>query len=306
MNTTNPRLYISAINFASVSVAMYALIVFYVVMAEDLKPYKPFQKFLVVKLVIFFSFWQDVAISVLAHYHVIKETDYWTADNIRTGLVAILICFEMIGFAIMHTYAFPYREYRPNERVKTKKWWKGLVDALNPIDFIKEIWYGAVYMWNVLIRKQHKKGRVVRTPSKKAKAGALRRQTSWVYGKHGELKEVPGEGDIEASRPLTAGTTDIHEEEMGSIVEEEETDEEESISDAVAVADERGRVRFVGGAANVDMSLLVSRLSMRDDVETVIDPHQPATVPVNQPRIASPQVAQVRSTHGIINSGNQA
>jgi uncharacterized membrane-anchored protein len=45
----------------AVTIAMYCLIQFYVQMRVDLARHKPFLKVLCIKLVIFFSFWQNVS-----------------------------------------------------------------------------------------------------------------------------------------------------------------------------------------------------------------------------------------------------
>ncbi|RKP10399.1 organic solute transporter Ostalpha-domain-containing protein, partial [Thamnocephalis sphaerospora] len=140
------HLYVVAVNFISVTVAMYALVTFYMVVSEDLKPFKPFYKFICVKLVIFFCFWQYVAISMLASFGLIHETEYWTKANIANGLNSIIICFEMIIFATLHVKAFDYRPYRPENRKRTKIW-RGFVDSMNPMDSLREIWFGVQYFW---------------------------------------------------------------------------------------------------------------------------------------------------------------
>jgi len=57
--------YIDNISF---TIALYYLVLFYEVLAEDLKYYKPLAKFLVIKSVIFFAFWQGVTISLLVNF----------------------------------------------------------------------------------------------------------------------------------------------------------------------------------------------------------------------------------------------
>jgi len=126
---------------------MYSLITFYLAMRKELVPYQPFLKFLCIKLVIFFTFWQSVVLGLLGHFGVIKPTEYWSVTNIATGVQAIVVCFEMIIFSILHIRAYPYNIYRPSDRIKLRRWWRGFVDALNPFDLIKEIYHGIRWMF---------------------------------------------------------------------------------------------------------------------------------------------------------------
>lgn len=68
-----------------------------------------------------------------------------SVSHICSGLNSLLICFELIPFAVYFAKAFDYRPYRPEDRKHTPKRWKALVDALNPWDFIREIWAGFIY-----------------------------------------------------------------------------------------------------------------------------------------------------------------
>lgn len=47
------------LNF-SVSMALYALVIFYHLFAKELAPHKPLAKFLCIKGIVFFSFWQVI------------------------------------------------------------------------------------------------------------------------------------------------------------------------------------------------------------------------------------------------------
>jgi len=97
----------------SVTIAMYAVLQFYVTMKEELSPYKPLMKFFAVKAVVFLTFWQESSLSILTMAGVIKPTSYWSAAEIQVGISAILACFEMAIFGFMHIKAFTYLPYRP-------------------------------------------------------------------------------------------------------------------------------------------------------------------------------------------------
>ncbi|KAI7818799.1 organic solute transporter subunit alpha/Transmembrane protein, partial [Gamsiella multidivaricata] len=110
----NPKfghVWIMMINFVSVSMATYFLIMFYVTIREDLKDYDPFYKFLAVKLVVFFSFWQSIVVEGLVYFGLIKATKYWSTSDISVGINAVLIDIEMVFFALMHLRAFSYKPY---------------------------------------------------------------------------------------------------------------------------------------------------------------------------------------------------
>ncbi|KAI1299827.1 hypothetical protein EDD11_006363 [Mortierella claussenii] len=112
----NPKfghVWILLISTTSVTIATYFLIMFYFTIREDLKEYSPFYKFLAVKLVVFFSFWQAIVIEGLVYFGLIKATTYWSTADISVGINAILIDVEMVFFAIMHLKAFSYKPYVP-------------------------------------------------------------------------------------------------------------------------------------------------------------------------------------------------
>ncbi|KAF9290982.1 hypothetical protein BGZ68_005569 [Mortierella alpina] len=115
----NPKfghVWIMIINFTSVTLATYFLIMFYLTIRVDLKDYSPFYKFMAVKLVVFFSFWQSVVIEGLVWFGLIKATTYWSTNDISVGINALLIDFEMVFFAFMHVKAFSYEPYIPKIR----------------------------------------------------------------------------------------------------------------------------------------------------------------------------------------------
>lgn len=73
---------------------------------------RPIPKFLCVKGILFFSFWQSIGISILVAAHVIARLGpYKDAEHISVGLNDTLICLEMPIFAIAHNYAFSYKDF---------------------------------------------------------------------------------------------------------------------------------------------------------------------------------------------------
>jgi len=58
-NFKSGYLYVSGINNMSISLSLYCLVLFYMATEERLAPFDPFYKFLTVKAILFFSFWQS-------------------------------------------------------------------------------------------------------------------------------------------------------------------------------------------------------------------------------------------------------
>jgi len=65
---------------------MYFLILFYHVVQKELKPFNPVSKFLCIKIVIMFAFWQGILISLLGYLGVLNEQNVslgkdWTSEE---------------------------------------------------------------------------------------------------------------------------------------------------------------------------------------------------------------------------------
>ncbi|GBB88816.1 hypothetical protein RclHR1_15410001 [Rhizophagus clarus] len=111
----NGYIWISLIYNVSCSLCFYCLIIFYVCTKDDLKPYRPVPKFLCVKAIIFFSFWQSFALSILVSLGIIHDTDEGSAESFSVSIQDFLITIEMLFAAWAHNYAFSYKDYiEPN------------------------------------------------------------------------------------------------------------------------------------------------------------------------------------------------
>jgi hypothetical protein len=110
-----PQFAIVMIENVSVSLAFSGLLKFYHATADDLRWCQPFSKFLCIKGVVFMTFWQGLVITMVVSVH---GDDASKAANIQN----VLICLEMLFFAIAHWCVFPPEEwqenYRPTEYAK--------------------------------------------------------------------------------------------------------------------------------------------------------------------------------------------
>jgi hypothetical protein len=111
-------LYITLIYNFSISLALYALFLFYFATRDLLRPFDPVLKFFTVKSVIFLSFWQGVMLAILESLKVIRPVigEDGVKEDLSTGSVAagyqnFLICIEMFFAAIALKYAFPISVY---------------------------------------------------------------------------------------------------------------------------------------------------------------------------------------------------
>nr|UJH94625.1 Tm184 [Starmerella bombicola] len=88
----------------SVTLALNALMAFWVCLKADLNPYRVVLKFLSVKLIVFFSYWQTLSLSLVSSLG-------WISNDSLKLWGNSLICWESVGFAIVHWYAFPASDY---------------------------------------------------------------------------------------------------------------------------------------------------------------------------------------------------
>ncbi|KIR56013.1 hypothetical protein I315_01077 [Cryptococcus gattii Ru294] len=140
------EVYLDAIDFVSISVALYGLIVFYVLCKDELKGKRPLSKFLAIKLIVFFTFYQNFLFSILQSHGVIKGTAMWTATNVSDGLSALCTCVEMVIFSIYMGWAYSWSDYtdpqkNPYQRATNfKTYLQAIWDTINLSDFFSEIY----------------------------------------------------------------------------------------------------------------------------------------------------------------------
>ncbi|KAF7333407.1 hypothetical protein MVEN_02356500 [Mycena venus] len=137
--------YLSAVDFISISVALYGLLLFYGLTKDELVGKRPLAKFLCIKLIVMFTFYQSFVFTLLEG-RVITATLYWSETNIANGLNALTICVEMVLFALAMWWAYPSSEYalQPGQYGKISGW-RAIWDSINFMDFAREIWASVRY-----------------------------------------------------------------------------------------------------------------------------------------------------------------
>ncbi|KAK3188089.1 hypothetical protein Dsin_027650 [Dipteronia sinensis] len=108
----------------SVSLALYSLVIFYHVFAKELEPHNPLAKFMCIKGIVFFCFWQGVVLEILVAVGVIKSHHFWLdVEHIEEAIQNILVCMEMVVFSVLQQYAYHVAPYsgEVGSKMKLKK-----------------------------------------------------------------------------------------------------------------------------------------------------------------------------------------
>mmetsp|Transcript_6765 Transcript_6765/g.11019 ORF Transcript_6765/g.11019 Transcript_6765/m.11019 type:complete len:463 (-) Transcript_6765:46-1434(-) len=123
---SSPDFIIMMIENISVFLAFSGLLKFYHAVQDDLAWCQPFAKFLTIKGVVFMTFWQGLAISIIFHANTNdKSSD--DDDDVSSqsssgysakGIQHILICMEMLFFSAAHWCVFPAEEWEEGYQVK--------------------------------------------------------------------------------------------------------------------------------------------------------------------------------------------
>ncbi len=170
LNPAFAHVWVIVVEASAVTIAMYCLIQFYIQIKEDIAQHKPLLKVAAIKLVIFLSFWQTIAIGLLTSTGAISASDKFQTPDIKIGIPAMLLCIEMALFAVFHLWAFSWKPYTvtskehmsntiPGESLQVYQGgflgMKAIVDSMNPWDMIKAIGRGARWIFHGRKHRHH-------------------------------------------------------------------------------------------------------------------------------------------------------
>eukprot|EP00249_Psilotum_nudum_P022163 c28398_g1_i5 orf=883-2325(+) len=130
-------LYVTIIYTISYSLALYALVLFYVACKDLLRPFRPVPKFVIIKSVVFLTYWQGVLVFLAAKSGLIKDAD--EAADVQN----FIICIEMAIAAVGHLYAFPFKEYAEANIGSSGGLAGSIIHALN----FNDVYYDTVHQF---------------------------------------------------------------------------------------------------------------------------------------------------------------
>lgn len=141
--------YLSVVDVIAMFVALYGLVLFYIITKDILASRNPLSKFLAIKIVIFLGIFQKFVFDLLADHGVIHGSGYWTDTNIVNALDAFCTSFEMVFVsAFMMFSAYPATEYKDPALGKPRGVGRAILDSINLSDFAKEIWASMKWFFN--------------------------------------------------------------------------------------------------------------------------------------------------------------
>jgi hypothetical protein len=97
-------IYLSFVTYWAVTLSLYCLFLFYLAIRDALEAWNPWPKFLCIKSVVFFSYWQTVTLVILVKVGLLDQRGASVFQN-------TIICGEMFLAAIAFEFAFPASDY---------------------------------------------------------------------------------------------------------------------------------------------------------------------------------------------------
>ena len=98
----------------SVTYSLYYLILFYHALKIPLAPYRPLMKFLVIKITLFFTFWQTLTLEIIKDDLMEcfdQKSIHFNEHKIITVIESVLVNIEMILMSIAGGIAFSYKDF---------------------------------------------------------------------------------------------------------------------------------------------------------------------------------------------------
>ncbi|KAJ6232624.1 organic solute transporter-related [Anaeramoeba flamelloides] len=138
----------------SVSLSLYCLVLFYKATNRELSKNpksNTLLRFLTVKSVIFFAYWQSLGITVLIQTGIIQDVGSWTVSHIKTVIQEFMMSIEMAYAALACCVSFDYKEFQKDKKIS---FCQAAYHAFKAKDLVRELQLAIV---SYLPKKKKKK-----------------------------------------------------------------------------------------------------------------------------------------------------
>lgn len=108
---TSTYLWIGLLYNFSATLSLSCLAIFWRCLYEELSQFKPWGKFLCVKLIIFASYWQGGLLAILNFLNLLPSEETSDNNNIAIMIQNLILSVELIFFAMGHLVSFDYHEF---------------------------------------------------------------------------------------------------------------------------------------------------------------------------------------------------
>lgn len=104
--------WLAMVENVSAALALFFIFMFYDLVKKVIAQHSPLLKLIAIKILVFFVFWQSIAVGLLYYFQIIPAFFGWSSDRSSDTVQNMLICIEMVGLSIFNLYAFSYVPYR--------------------------------------------------------------------------------------------------------------------------------------------------------------------------------------------------
>ncbi|KAJ3258867.1 hypothetical protein HK103_003249 [Boothiomyces macroporosus] len=136
--------YYEVFNATSVTIAMYALITFYVTVHHEIQREGTLFQFLSVKAVIFVQFWLVLVIKGFVYFGYIQGNNVVNVNEYSMYLTSLIICIEMALATIVHYWAFKVTPFVVEGKQTNPV--RGFLDAFNFSDIAADAKNGYFFL----------------------------------------------------------------------------------------------------------------------------------------------------------------
>ncbi|VUC26645.1 unnamed protein product, partial [Clonostachys rosea] len=105
------KAYLSALGAISLTLAMLAILQFYMVLKAELGKHRPVLKLVAFKAIVSLTFFQAILFWILTDTGSLKESATLTYADLHIGLPNMILCIEMVPLSLFFFWAYPWGVY---------------------------------------------------------------------------------------------------------------------------------------------------------------------------------------------------